>query len=437
LEVWSLIGGQMHIAIVGNGIAGISTARHVRKRSPTARITIISGESDYHWSRPALMYVFMGHMRFKDTQPYPPEFFRKNRIHLLKGWVTDVALQEKTLVIDGARTLAYDKLVFALGSKPNRFGWPGQDLARVHGMYSVQDLASLHQLSPSIHRGAIVGGGLIGVELAEMLHTRGKHVTMLVRESRYWDNVLPAEEADMVTRVIRREGIDLRLETELTEIEGNEHGEACAVVDSAGDRVPVEFVGLTAGVRPNIDWVKNLDLETGRGILVDQTLATSVPDVYACGDCAEIQTPEGERNLIQAVWYTGRMQGETVARNLCGEQVDYEPGIWFNSAKFFDLEYQVYGTVPSARGFRESGAPETSMWLHPDKLRSVRLVHRNGKVIGFNLMGIRFRHEVCEKWIAEERSVDWVLKRLKKAHFDPELYRTFYREIRQSLGGAS
>jgi 3-phenylpropionate/trans-cinnamate dioxygenase ferredoxin reductase subunit len=424
----------MHVVIVGNGIAGVTVARHVRKRDRKARITMISAESEHHWSRPALMYIYMGHMRYQDTKPYEDHFWTKNRIDLVQGWVDAIDPSAKTLSIDGRRTMHYDKLVLATGSIPNKFGWPGQDLERVSGMYSLNDLAALEGWSPDIRHAVIVGGGLIGVELAEMLHSRGKHVTFLVRETDYWSNVLPTEEARIVNEVIKDAGIDLRLETELTEIVDDGTGAAGAVVTSRGDRIEAQYVGLTAGVRPNTAIVAGSGIEAGRGILVDRTLQTNVPDVFACGDCAEIRTPEGERNLIQAVWYTGRFQGETVAANLFGDGVEYDPGIWFNSAKFIDLECQVYGDVPGARAMATDDAPDSLYWEHGSRRKSVRIVHRDGVVVGFNLMGIRFRHRTCEAWIREGRSLDYVIKHLRKAAFDPEFYRWHGKEIAAAKG---
>ena len=235
----------------------------------------------------------------------------------------------------------------------------------------------------------------------------------------------------MVSNVIRAEGIDLRLSTELQEIVDDGAGRACAVVTNTGDRIEVGYVGLTAGVRPNVGICAGTAIATDRGIQVDRTLATSQPDVWAAGDCAQIVTPEGERDLIQAVWYTGRMQGEVAGRNICGESVEYDPGIWFNSAKFADLEYHVYGTVPAARG------PElpSLFWMAPDGRRSCRLVVDDGKVVGFNVLGIRFRHDVCERWIAEGREPDYVLEHLREAIFDPELYRRWDKDIVRGLRG--
>ncbi len=427
----------MHIAIIGNGITGVTAARNLRKRDPKARITIISGESDHHWSRPALMYVYMGHMTYQDTKPYEDRFWVKNRIDLVRGWVTSIDTEKKQLVLDGSRPMDWDKLLIATGSTPNRFGWPGQDLDGVSGMYSIQDLETLERRSPGLKSAAVVGGGLIGIELAEMLHSRGVHTTLLVRESAYWNGVLPNEEAEMVCQVIKAEGIDLRLNTELTEIVGDEHGSVCAVVDSNGDRIEAGFVGLTAGVRPNIQVCADSGIETGRGVLVDRQLRTNVPDVFAAGDCAEIERHDEQRNLIQAVWYTGRRQGEVVAENLLGASTEYHGGIWFNSAKFFDLEYQVYGDVNPRSIHTLDGEHESLLWVHESGRQSLRIVHIGGRVVGFNLMGIRFRHRVCEAWIHEHKTVDYVLQHLREAAFDPEFTRWHGADILAAMGGAS
>ena len=105
------------------------------------------------------------------------------------------------------------------------------------------------------------------------------------------------------------------------------------------------MVGLTTGVSPNIDFVKNSNILTNTGILVNRFLETNITNVYAIGDCAEQKEPVGERKAIETVWYTGRMMGETLAQTICKKRMAYNPGHWFNSAKFFDIEYQTYGWV--------------------------------------------------------------------------------------------
>jgi len=409
----------MKIIILGNGVAGITAARHVRKLSDH-EILVISDESEHFFSRTALMYVYMGHMRFRDTKPYEDWFWEKNRIQLLRARVERIDFQEKKLFTQKGEAVAYDKLLLAVGSRSNKFGWPGQDLEGVHGLYHLQDLEAMERHTPGLERAVIVGGGLIGVEMAEMFHSRDIPVTFLVREADFWNGILPPEEARMVGRHLREHHIDLRLGTELKEILPDASGKKCAaVVTNKGEKIPCGFVGLTVGVSPNIEFLKNTELETNRGILVNEFLETNIPDVYAAGDCAELRQPQPGRKPIEAVWYTGRMMGETAAHNLVAKrQTPYNPGIWFNSAKFFDIEYQIYGDIQAKLPEHQA----TLYWEHPGGKKSIRLNFEkfSGKIVGFNLMGVRYRHEVCERWIRTGAHIEAVLQRLGMANFDPE-----------------
>ncbi len=426
----------MHIVIIGNGISGITTARWVRKLSDH-EITVISDETDYFFSRTALMYIYMGHMRFEDTQPYENWFWEKNRINLLRDRVKSIDIPNKKLNMRDASPIQYDKLVLALGSEPNKFGWLGQDLDGVQGMYSAQDLEGMEYHSEGLKHAVIVGGGLIGIEMAEMFHSRHIPVTFLVREKSYWNMVLAPEESAMVNRVINKNGIDLRLSTELKEILPDKNGKCRAVITNKGDEIPCQFVGLTAGVHPNIGFIKETEIETQKGIVVDEHLETSVKDIYAIGDCAQLRNPPPGRRPIEAVWYVGRMMGETAAYNICGKPIDYQPGIWFNSAKFFDIEYQVYGTVLA----NPPADHQSLYWEHPDGEKSIRIVwdDLSGMVIGFQTMGIRYRDEVCRQWIRDKAHIENVLMNLGLANFDPEFYDQYEADVialyNQKTGG--
>lgn len=423
----------MKVVIIGNGITGITAALTLRELQPDWDISIVSAEADYFFSRTALMYLYMGHMRPVDTEPYPPEFWVRQRFDLHRAMVTRIDTSKKRVQLDRGGPLAYDRLLLATGSQSNKFGWPGQDLDGVQGLYSMQDLYQLEEGSSRIERGVIVGGGLIGIELVEMLHSRGIQVTMLAREDSYWNNILPSAESALINDVIRANGIDLRLQAELKEIVDDGHGRACAVVTGDGEQIPCQLVGLTAGVSPNLSALVESGIPTGRGVLVDFGFRTQVPDVFAAGDCAEIMTPEGEPNRLEQLWYTGKMHGEVVGRNLAGGNDSYDRGIWFNSAKFFDLEWHTYGQVPSARAEPQPGPDRTLYWQHASGQHAFRLVLEADKVIGVNAMGIRFRHRVCEKWIAEERTADYVLTHLREGVFDPEFSRHHEAEISVSF----
>lgn len=416
------------IVIIGNGISGITTARHIRKLSDDA-ITVISAETDHFFSRTALMYVYMGHMKFEHTKPYEDWFWEKNNIELVRDFVTSIDTKAKQLELTDKGQMDYDVLVIASGSRPNKFGWPGQDLQGVQGLYSYQDLQQMELNTKKIDHAVIVGGGLIGIEMAEMLLSRNIPVTFLVRESSFWNIVLPNEESQMINRHIRKHHVDLRLDTELKEILSDDNGRVKAIITSDGEEIPCQFVGLTAGVHPNIEFVMSSDIETDRGILVNEYLETNIQDVYSVGDCAQFKVPLTGRRPIEQVWYTGRMHGETVAQTICKKRTAYQPGPWFNSAKFFDIEYQVYGDVKSAPAEDE----DSIYWEHSDGEKSIRLVYDRSttKLIGINLMGIRYRHEVCDKWLKTETSLRDVVSNLKKANFDPEFYKEYEAEVLQ------
>lgn len=407
----------MQVVVLGNGITGVTAAIGLRALRPDWRITIVSGESTYHYSRPALMYVFMGHMRYQETKPYPDRFWSEQGLELVRAWVDRIDPEAKVLECRDGSKIPYDRLLIATGAKSNKFGWPGQDLMGVQGLYNLMDLRLLAANAERARRAVLVGGGLIGVELAEMLKTRGIDVTFLVRESSYWNNILPPEESAMVTELLREEGLDLRLETELDEILDDGSGRCRGVRTKGGEEIPCEIVGLTAGVSPNLSALRGSGIPCGRGVLVDWGLKTQVEDVWAAGDCAEIQTEGEGRNLIQQVWYTGKAQGEVAARALAGEEVRYTPRTWFNSAKFFDLEYQVYGFVPPKKGEENH-----HFWIDADGKKSLRIVEKEGQVLGIQVMGMRLRHLVCERWLKEERSLEYVLSHLYEADFDPEFF---------------
>ncbi len=419
-----------HIVILGNGISGVTLARHIRKLSDK-KITIISAETEFFFSRTALMYVYMGHMKFEHIQPYEKNFWTKNRIELKKGYVSTIKPENKTLIFSDGESFTYDKLILAVGSKPNKFGWPGQDLIGVQGLYSKQDLDTLEINAPNnkvCKRAVIVGGGLIGIELAEMLRSRNIPVTFLVRESSFWNGVLPKGESEMLNRHIKSHHIDLRLSTNLREIKSDDKGQVQSVIlEETGEEIFCNVVGLTPGVSPNIDFLKDSGIELSRGIKVNRFLETNIPDIYAIGDCAEQREAIGNRRSIEAVWYTGRMMGETLAQTICGNKIAYQPGHWFNSAKFLDIEYQTYGWVFATP--KENN--QHFHWKHEDDTKCITIeYHKSTNIfIGVNTFGIRMRHEVFDKWLTEKRDMDYVMNHLEDANFEPEFFKTYEKEI--------
>ncbi len=427
-------GGPLpEVVIVGNGITGITAALAFRRENKNAKITVVSEETELFYSRTALMYVYMRQLTFKDTVVHPLQFYKKAKIDLQFAKVARIDYSQKQIHLDGGNAVRYDYLLMAPGSRPRMPGLAGENLGGVQGLYSKRDLERLESISAAgISHAVLVGGGLIGVELAEMLHTRGIPVSFLVRDALYFGGVLPKEEATMVTQEIQSHGIDLKLATELKSITGD-GSQITGVITAQGEKIPCSFLGMTIGVEPRLELTANTPIKTARGILTDAYLQTGVPGVFAAGDAAEVVLPEGSRK-VQQLWYTGRMQGEIAGYNLAqavagGALKTYDPGIYFNSAKFFTLEYQTYGTVPAT-----ASAADSILWQNPGAKKLIRIAFAaegaQRVVKGFNVLGVRYRHQVCEAWIRGQAPLEKVLSELDRANFDPEFYQHFENNLR-------
>ena len=414
------------VIIIGNGIAGITCARHIRKQS-NFDITVISSESKYFYSRTALMYIYMGHMKQEHTKPYEDFFWEKNRINLIQAHVQQISSAENNVQLSDGTKLDYDFLVIATGSKSNKFGWPGQDIQGVQGLYNLQDLQTMEQHTKDIKHAVVVGGGLIGIETVEMLLSRNIKVSFLIREKSFWDTILPKEESEMINKIILHHKVDLQLATELKEIKNNNTEKVKSVITSKGEEINCGFVALTVGVSPNISFLKNSGVETDRGVLIDNNFKTNVENIFAIGDCVQFKTPLNGRKPFEQVWYTGKMHGETAAKNIVGLNVEYQPGHWFNSAKFFDLEYQTYGLVAAQKADDE----EWFWWQDKKGEKGIRILWDKNTLAfkGINSFGIRLRHEICNDWLNDKTPVKTVVHQLRKANFDPEFFKGYEKEF--------
>ncbi|HEX2569123.1 MAG TPA: NAD(P)/FAD-dependent oxidoreductase [Polyangia bacterium] len=427
---------KQRILIIGNGVAGITAAFTVRERDSRAEITVISGESDFFFSRTALMYAFMDKLDRRDLEPYERKVYGRQNIQLVRAWVQDLDAERHMVKLDDGRELTYDRLLLATGAGPNRFPVPLPGLAEVRqglvNFVSLGDLDACEALTPSTRQAVVVGGGLIGIELVECLVHHGVKVTFLVREPWFFPLALGREEGTMLTDAMRRHHIDVRLSDELASVERDGDGRVSGVVTKAGERILCQMLGLCIGVRPNKDWLEKVTTppKLGRGIIVDPQLRTSLPDVWSAGDCAEIHYPDHSplprwvRNpLIEQIWYSAKRQGALAGHNMSmkgkpAAGLTYTPPIYFNSAKFLDIEYTTVGETLFA--------PEGSRVLyrrHPRRAISQTIVSHESRVLGFNMLGSRWDHAVLTRWVEEGRDIDWVREHLREAQYDVEFGR--------------
>jgi NADPH-dependent 2,4-dienoyl-CoA reductase/sulfur reductase-like enzyme len=296
---------------------------------------------------------------------------------------------------------------------------------------TLRDLEALDAEARPGMRAAVVGGGLIGVEVAEILRDRGLQVSFVIREEWYFPVALDRNEAALVAEHLRGHGIDVRLAASVESVVRGQDGRVHAVRLAGGGSLEADLVVATIGVVPNTEFLAGsaVVLAAHGAVETDDALRTSAPGVWAAGDCANVTWFDGTRRPEQ-LWYTARDQGRLAARSMLGDDVRYRRGTLYNSAKFFDLEYTTAGWVPvglGPDGRPLAAEPGVRTWFQrvPGRFESQRVVVKDGAVVGFNMLGSRWNHEPLVEWIHERRPLDWVLAHLAEAQFDEELERRF------------
>ncbi len=406
------------IVILGNGVAGATCALDLRARDDRAEITVISDESDYFFSRTALMYALMDKLPRAGLEPYERRVWERQRITRVRGRVTDLDAERKQLTLADGTTRAYDALVIATGARPRALSVPGIERVRsgVTSFVSLSDLDACESLVATSERAVVVGGGLIGVELVECLVHHGVKTTFVVREPWCWPAGLGAEEGAMVADHLRKHGVDLRFERTVASVEPDASGRVSAVTLSSGERVACEMFGVCVGVEPNVAWLRACKSvpEIDGAIVVDDRLRTSIESVWAAGDCAAVRA--GTALVHEPIWYTAKRHGAFVARQLSGSSERYTAPVFKNSAKFFELEYTAVGQC-------DPRAHKSALWTHKSLPIAARLFHDGATLWGFSALGSRWDTTMIGRWVEERRPLDWARARLREAQFDPEFSR--------------
>lgn len=463
----------MKIVIIGNGPAGMNAALEVRRRHEDWDITLVSEESDHFFSRPALMWIASGQLSHKDTEPLDRDVYERLNFKRVRARAVGLDVDAHLVKLAGDMPdLRYDRLLIACGSRPSPAPWwegydelvglghfvTHQDLAwienEIHGGPSLAGgppRADAHLVPQAVAQAdasdlakggtstgaenspyqfrrvaaqvrgrlaktvAVIGGGLIGIEAVEVAHAAGLHPHFLIREEWFWPMALCKEESAWIADRMTERGVHMHLEHE---IEGFTSADGLVTgVKTNRAEIPADIVVICIGVSPNTAWLETSEVDRDKfgGIVVDEGLRTSAQDVYAAGDCASVKWFNGMRRPEQ-LWYTARDQGKAAARALVGDDVTYARKTFYNSAKLFDIEWTQVGLVQ----FDLPDEEQTYIEEEGAVRSTIRLVHRRGEVIGFNMLGRRYDHTVLVRWINERRSPEWVLDRLQEATFDTE-----------------
>lgn len=421
---------QTDVLIIGNGPAGTNAAITLRNLDPEVKITLISDESPYFYSRPALMYLYLGSLRFSDVQPYEKNFWKKQKIEIIFAKVTDIFPREKFVQTENKDQISFKACLLALGAEPKKLNIPNEHYHGVVNFTNLFELKKLQELTHSpkkISRAFVIGGGLVGVEVAEILRVQKIPVTFVVKESYFYPKALSEKEGRLVEKEIKSHGVELLLNTEVSEFL-TENEKLSGVKLKDGQIRKGNLAVVTIGVTPRKALAEKSGISCHEGICVSQELVTNYPGIFAAGDVAEIFFENGQsQNYL--LWYTaekmGKLAGENLYRYLNGKPlIKWEKGLWYNSAKFFSLDWQYFGLEPNLR----EGEKELFFeFCHGEKI--LRIVTHNETITALSSLGLRLRESFCKKILLEKQKLSHLKEEIQNLFFDPEFYPEYFREV--------
>ncbi len=276
------------LVVVGNGMAGIRTVEELLKLMPGMYdITVFGAEPHPNYNRILLSPVLAGEQQFDEIVLNPLAWYAEHGIHLHVGKeVTRIdRIKRKVIAADGTEA-PYDRLLLATGSLPIVLPVPGKDLKGVIGYRDMHDTQTMIDTATRKRHAVVIGGGLLGLEAANGLKQRGMQVTVVHLADWLLERQLDPVAGQLLQRSLSARGLDFRLGTSTTELVGNADGDVVAVKFSDGSEVPADLVVMAAGIRPNIALAQAAGIHCTRGIVVNDTLQTFDPRVYAVGECA-------------------------------------------------------------------------------------------------------------------------------------------------------
>ena len=348
--------------IIGNGAAGVTAAETIRQHDSYGEITIVSAEPYPMYSRPGLAYVFINEISQKQVFARKPEWYQQMRLNLLFGTAVSLDVDRQEVRLEDGRILPYDRLLIATGARAVPPPYPGADLKGVHYLDTLDGTKALMKQSKRRRRAVVIGGGITALEMTEGLSHHGVDTHYFLRRNQLWGKVFNDAEAKILEERMRHHGVTIHYNTEATEILGDRRGRVRAVRLKNGEEFKCNIVGVAIGVRPLIDLVQNSPIKTDRAILVDETMQSSVRNVYAAGDCAQVYDSWTERHMLDILWPSAVAEGRAAALNMAGTTYKYEKGSPFNACLLFGLHITTMGQI-NPRNEDDADDPEILQFL--------------------------------------------------------------------------
>ena len=356
--------------IVGAGLAGAKAAETLRQEGFDGRVILIGDEPERPYERPPLSKEYV--RGEADGKPFVHDqgFYAENEIELRTATrVTGIDPGLHELLLEGDWRQGYDRLLLATGSVPRRLDVPGSDLGGIHYLRTLGDSERIAGRIGSGERLVVVGSGWIGAEIAASARQKGSEVTMLEMASLPLERVLGREVGRIYRDIHRDNGVEFLPETTVERFEGGETVERVITLDGAS--IETEFVVVGIGVAPRTGLLETAGLRVDDGILVDEGLATSLPDVFAAGDVANARHSHYGRHLRIEHWANALNQGPAAARAMLGQEVSYDEIPYFFSDQYeTGMEYGGYATEWDEVVFRGDvpGREFIAFWVKDERL---------------------------------------------------------------------
>jgi 3-phenylpropionate/trans-cinnamate dioxygenase ferredoxin reductase component len=367
---------EPNFIIVGGGLAGAIAAQTLREEGFDARITLLGEEPHRPYERPPLSKDYLqGHAERDSIFVHPEPWYSDHAVELCLGApVTSLDPASRTVTTATGFQLRYDKLLLATGSTPRRLSVPGADLDGIHYLRTVEDSERIKAEFAQAHRVAIIGAGWIGLETAAAARNAGLDVTLLERSELPLLHVLGLEAAPIFADLHRDHGVDLRCQVTVAKLT-RRNGAVTGVILSDGTRADADMVIVGVGITPNVQLAAEAGLKIDNGVVVNEHLRTSDPDIFAAGDVANAHNPRLGRHIRVEHWANARRQGVTAAKAMLGQDaVDARPSYFFSDQ--YDLGMEYTGDIgPSGYDrviFRQHADSRQVIvfWLHEQRVQA-------------------------------------------------------------------
>jgi len=318
----------LHYVIIGNGMAGNAAAAVLREHDPECRITIVSAGALLFYNRYDLPNVFRGTDSWVDLLVHAPEYYQRNRITLRrKSPVTDVDAQRQALVLAHREELRYDRLLLATGGEPYLPEKLKDARPLMHYFGTYRAAMAMRAALPAGGRVAMLGGDVMGLDLARTLIDTGHKVSVMTNERTFWPHEVDDQQRPRYHEALERMGIEVCDEGEVDRVAQGAAGmPARRIVFASGKEQHADVVMPFFGIAPNIDFMSSSGADMERGLLVDGHLKSSSENIWAAGDVSQIWSPKSKSYRFYYGYRNVRRMGETAALNMCGEVVEFDTG---------------------------------------------------------------------------------------------------------------